>query len=192
MGDSWRRWGERGEECPDFQAGGYSLEERRSNIYKLYRATRVGPDSPINPAEQIAYYDAGLGSRRPGGGTLSAIYRSIHTFMSQATGFGITTNLIGLVPGTRHFAVQNPMTCSTPARLSRLHPEVEGEERQRHLTLRQSHLQRGRANPSPWRRLNTPQRIIERIRQLVPFNQLDGSWLERITRAGTNDLLHRQ
>jgi Uncharacterized alpha/beta hydrolase domain (DUF2235) len=26
------------------QAGGISFDERRSNIYKLYRATRVGPD----------------------------------------------------------------------------------------------------------------------------------------------------
>ena len=76
------------------QAGGQSLEERRSNIYKLYRATRVGPDSPIDPAEQVAYYDAGLGSRPPGGGTFSGIYRSVHNFLSQATGLGITTNLI--------------------------------------------------------------------------------------------------
>lgn len=77
------------------QAGGHSLEERRSNIYKLYRATRVGPDSPIDPSEQVAYYDAGLGSRPPGGGGMfSGFYRSVHNFLSQATGFGITTNLI--------------------------------------------------------------------------------------------------
>jgi len=42
------------------QAGGISVDERRSNIYKLYRATRVGPDSIIKPAEQVAYYDAGV------------------------------------------------------------------------------------------------------------------------------------
>ena len=76
------------------QAGGHSLEERRSNIYKLYRATRVAPDSTIDPAEQVAYYDAGLGSRRPGGGTFSGIYRYVHNFLSRATGFGITTNLV--------------------------------------------------------------------------------------------------
>ena len=51
------------------QAGGISFDERRSNIYKLYRATRVGPDSTINPAEQVAYYDAGLGSLPPSGRT---------------------------------------------------------------------------------------------------------------------------
>ncbi|WP_164919602.1 LodA/GoxA family CTQ-dependent oxidase [Hansschlegelia zhihuaiae] len=31
---------------------------------------------------------------------------------------------------------------------------------------------------------NSPERIIQRIRQLAPFNQLDGSWLERVTKAG--------
>lgn len=33
----------------------------------------------------------------------------------------------------------------------------------------------------------TPERIMERIRQLAPFNQLDGSWLERIAKAGPID-----
>jgi len=31
------------------QAGGISVDERRSNIYKLYRATRVGPDRSSSP-----------------------------------------------------------------------------------------------------------------------------------------------
>src|SRR5206468_3574092 len=29
--------------------------------------------------------------------------------------------------------------------------------------------------------------IVERIRQLAPFNQLDGSWLEKIAHAGPSD-----
>lgn len=76
------------------QGGGVSFDERRSNIYKLYRATRVGPDSAINPAEQIAYYDAGLGSRPPSGGVIKAAVRVAHNFLSQATGFGLTTNIM--------------------------------------------------------------------------------------------------
>jgi uncharacterized protein (DUF2235 family) len=76
------------------QAGGISVDENRSNIYKLYKATRVGPDSSINPAEQIAYYDAGLGSRPPSGGSFKTLYRMAHNFVSQATGFGLTTNII--------------------------------------------------------------------------------------------------
>jgi uncharacterized protein (DUF2235 family) len=44
------------------QAGGLLPDERRSNIYKLYRATRCGPDSTIDPSIQVAFYDPGLGS----------------------------------------------------------------------------------------------------------------------------------
>lgn len=33
----------------------------------------------------------------------------------------------------------------------------------------------------------TPTQIVERIRQLAPFNQLDGSWLERIAKSGPID-----
>jgi hypothetical protein len=75
------------------QAGGLTPDERISNIYKLYRATRVGPESSINPAEQLAYYDAGLGSRPPSGGVLQTLFRWAHNFLSQATGFGLTTNI---------------------------------------------------------------------------------------------------
>jgi uncharacterized protein (DUF2235 family) len=76
------------------QAGGISFDERRSNIYKLYRATRVGPDSTIKPDEQVAYYDAGLGSLPPSGGMFRAYFRMAHNFLSQATGFGMTANII--------------------------------------------------------------------------------------------------
>lgn len=76
------------------QVGGVAFDECRSNIYKLYRATRVGPDSRISPTDQVAYYDAGLGSRPPSGGTLRTAYRVISNFVSQATGFGLTTNII--------------------------------------------------------------------------------------------------
>jgi uncharacterized protein (DUF2235 family) len=76
------------------QAGGLTPDERISNIYKLYRATRVGPESSINPAEQLAYYDAGLGSRPPSGGVVQTLFRMAYNFLSQATGFGLTTNIM--------------------------------------------------------------------------------------------------
>ncbi len=44
------------------QDGGVRPEQRMSNVYKLYRACRVGPDSGIDPREQVAFYDAGLGT----------------------------------------------------------------------------------------------------------------------------------
>jgi len=60
------------------QAGGLRPDQRLSNIYKLYRATRIGPDSAIDPAKQIVQgFVLGLvfvfltclklGSRRPHG-----------------------------------------------------------------------------------------------------------------------------
>lgn len=33
------------------QAGGLTPDERISNIYKLHRATRIGPESSVNPGE---------------------------------------------------------------------------------------------------------------------------------------------
>src|SRR5258708_16669356 len=42
------------------QAGGLTPDENRSNIYKIFRATRCGPDTNISAGEQIAFYDAGL------------------------------------------------------------------------------------------------------------------------------------
>jgi uncharacterized protein (DUF2235 family) len=77
------------------QAGGLRPDENRSNIYKLYRATRCGPDSEIDPREQLTFYDAGLGSQPPGGAFfLTRAYRWLRNVASQATGLGITTNII--------------------------------------------------------------------------------------------------
>ena len=76
------------------QAGGLLPDERRSNIYKLFRATRIGPDSSIDPAEQLAFYDPGLGSRHLGYGTAMRIWRWVYNKVSQATGLGLTANII--------------------------------------------------------------------------------------------------
>jgi hypothetical protein len=42
------------------QVGGYEFDEDRTNVYKLYRATRVAPDSCINPKDQAAFTTRGL------------------------------------------------------------------------------------------------------------------------------------
>lgn len=76
------------------QAGGLLPDEARSNIYKLYRATRCGPDSPIDPAQQLAFYDPGLGSQTDGGRLKFGWTRWARNFLSQATGLGITQNVI--------------------------------------------------------------------------------------------------
>ena len=48
------------------QAGGINFDEARTNVYKLYRACRVGPDTKVEPSEQVAFYDPGLGSASDG------------------------------------------------------------------------------------------------------------------------------
>jgi uncharacterized protein (DUF2235 family) len=75
------------------QRGGLLFDERRSNIYKLYRATRCGPDSCISPADQLTFYDPGLGTLPPGSG-LPWLGRWFYNLASQATGLGLTGNII--------------------------------------------------------------------------------------------------
>lgn len=74
------------------QDGGVRPEQRLSNVFKLYRATRVGPDSSIDPARQIAFYDPGLGTDTSASG-LTGIRRGITKVLSAATGRGITVNI---------------------------------------------------------------------------------------------------
>jgi uncharacterized protein (DUF2235 family) len=76
------------------QRGGLYFDEERTNIYKLYRATRVAPDCCIDPDVQLAFYDPGLGTQQTGGSSITGAYRWIYNFVSQATGLGITQNII--------------------------------------------------------------------------------------------------
>src|SRR3954447_23312453 len=71
------------------QRGGLLFDERRSNIYKLYRATRSGPDSCVDATKQSAFYDPGLGTLPGGIDSPAALARSIYNLASQATGMGI-------------------------------------------------------------------------------------------------------
>lgn len=76
------------------QRGGVMFDERRSNIYKLYRATRCGPDSSVDPRDQFAFYDAGIGTVPAGIGFFGAIWQWIYNIICQATGLGLTENII--------------------------------------------------------------------------------------------------
>lgn len=74
------------------QAGGILSDEKRSNIYKLFRATRCGPDTDIDPGQQLTFYDAGLGSEAAAGAFfLTRAYRWLRKIASQATGLGSQT-----------------------------------------------------------------------------------------------------
>lgn len=76
------------------QVGGLRPDEVLTNVYKLYRATRVGPESCINPARQMAFYDPGLGADPDASGTPFRLLRALRRFYSAATGTGISTNII--------------------------------------------------------------------------------------------------
>src|SRR3546814_9509299 len=41
------------------QIGGLRPDQRLSNVYKMYRAMRPGPSSPISYRAQVTYYDPG-------------------------------------------------------------------------------------------------------------------------------------
>lgn len=75
------------------QAGGVRPDQRLSNIYKLYRATRTGPDSPIDPAAQVTFYDAGLGTDDDVGTPLLSALRFLRKLLASATGRGVTRNI---------------------------------------------------------------------------------------------------
>lgn len=75
------------------QAGGVRPDQRLSNVYKLYRATRTGPDSSIDPARQVAFYDAGLGTDDDAAGAPTQFVRWLQKLLASVTGRGITHNI---------------------------------------------------------------------------------------------------
>jgi uncharacterized protein (DUF2235 family) len=74
------------------QDGGVRPEQRVSNVYKMYRASRVHPDNAIDPKEQVVFYDPGLGTDIGAIGLLSVV-RKIDKLMQSVTGRGITRNM---------------------------------------------------------------------------------------------------
>lgn len=76
------------------QAGGVRPDQQLSNIYKLYRATRVGPDSIIDPKEQVAFYDPGLGTASASGAVQFSAWERIKSIAGLAVGLGFSENVI--------------------------------------------------------------------------------------------------
>src|ERR1700745_615811 len=77
------------------QAGGINFDEARTNVYKLYRACRVGPDTRIDPSEQVAFYDPGLGSAADGGHFKVGWLRTVYNGSSMVTGRCSSASIIG-------------------------------------------------------------------------------------------------
>lgn len=74
------------------QDGGVRVEQRISNVFKMYRASRVHPETAIDPAEQVCFYDAGLGTDSGAKG-LTGLMRRIDKLLQSVTGRGITKNM---------------------------------------------------------------------------------------------------
>ena len=72
------------------QMGGQRPDQTLSNVYKMYRAMRPGPDSPIKPNEQYAFYDPGLGAGEVDGVT----FKKTRNMLEAAVGTGIDENVI--------------------------------------------------------------------------------------------------
>jgi uncharacterized protein (DUF2235 family) len=76
------------------QAGGIRPDQCLSNIYKLYRATRVGPDNTMRPTEQVAFYHPGLGTLTETGGLRLGSVDKVMSILGLLTGMGITNNIV--------------------------------------------------------------------------------------------------
>jgi uncharacterized protein (DUF2235 family) len=75
------------------QAGGLKPDQNLSNVYKLFRAARPGPESPINPTLQVAAYDAGLGTENDEGKIPFRPVQKFRKLWSGTTGTGISRNI---------------------------------------------------------------------------------------------------
>src|ERR1700732_1183839 len=71
--------------------GGLVPDESRTNVYKLFRATRTGPDSGIDPSRQIAFYVPGVGTHTPG---FQSRVGHITSPLAEAVGWGLTRRII--------------------------------------------------------------------------------------------------
>jgi uncharacterized protein (DUF2235 family) len=74
------------------QDGGVRPEQRVSNIYKMYRAGRTHPDTAIDPALQVTFYDAGLGTDI-GATAMTTPVRFVQKLLGSVTGQGIKRNI---------------------------------------------------------------------------------------------------
>ena len=74
------------------QDGGVRPEQRISNVYKMYRVCKVGPESGIDPVDQVAFYDPGLGTDI-GATALTAPVRFAQKLAASLSGRGITRNI---------------------------------------------------------------------------------------------------
>jgi uncharacterized protein (DUF2235 family) len=71
--------------------GGLIPDESRTNVYKLYRATRTGPDSNIDPNHQIVFYIRGV--ETPTANAVGML-RGLWEVFQQTIGAGLTSRIV--------------------------------------------------------------------------------------------------
>ena len=71
--------------------GGLLPDESRTNVYKLFRATRADPDSTIHPDEQLAFYIPGIGTPSPGH---TSRWQRFKETLQQMVGMGLTKRIV--------------------------------------------------------------------------------------------------
>lgn len=76
------------------QMGGQRPDQRLTNIYKLYRAMRPGVDSPIDPRQQVAYYDPGIGTLAADDHVRVTLWQRVKLILAMATGLGFSRNVV--------------------------------------------------------------------------------------------------
>jgi len=72
--------------------GGLLPDASCTNVYNLYRATRIGPDSPIDPQDQLALYVPGIGTPIPG--EPPSFRRRASQTVEQMFGNGLTKRIV--------------------------------------------------------------------------------------------------
>lgn len=72
--------------------GGLLPDENRTNVYKLFRATRTTPETCIDPLKQIAFYISGIGTPAPG--VQPSLSTKLHEELDQALGGGLADKII--------------------------------------------------------------------------------------------------
>lgn len=76
------------------EQGGVRPDQVLTNVYKLYRASRVSGDNLVDPAKQVAFYDPGLGTINDNAVVRLSLLDRFKSFAGLAFGIGITNNII--------------------------------------------------------------------------------------------------
>ena len=84
--------------------GGLLPDENCSNVYKLFRATRVDAESSVDPERQIAFYIPGIGTPMPG--VSLSWSKRFKEGIAEGVGGGLTTESCSVMLASSAFGGQ--------------------------------------------------------------------------------------